>query len=104
MEAIHAEGTRLGLSRETPARLRLSNIERLGREAAERDKVEKFAPVQAALAARFGEHASRFILSNGTVNDLLRRNLTLGGLKRSYKQALIRSAAAGLGIDLSSYE
>ncbi len=104
LEAIRDEGDRLGLARTMPPRQRLSNGERVDREAAAKDKEEKFAPVQQALAARFGAHAARYILSNGTVNELLKRTMSIDGIKRAYKQKLVRETARDLGIDLSQYE
>jgi ribonuclease D len=104
IRVTHAEAGSLGLARALPPRLRVSNAERVDREAANRDKEEKFAPVQQALVKRFGEHAARFILSNGTVNDLLKRVTSISSLKRPYKRALILATAKELGIDLSSYE
>ena len=104
MQNIRNEADGKDLSRTLPPRQRFSNSERVDRETANRDKEEKFAPVQQALVQRFGEHAARFILSNGTVNDLLKRMLTIGSLKRAYKQELVRSIAKELSIDLSAYE
>jgi len=91
------------LSRSRPERPRQSNEFRLMREQAERDKVDKFEPIQRLLASEFGEFTARFILSNGTVNDLLRRNLRLQDFKRNYKRELIQNAAVQAGIDISMY-
>jgi ribonuclease D len=104
LETIRDEADDMALSHNPPPRQRFSNSERVDREAANRDKEEKFVPVQQALVERFGEHAARFILSNGTVNDLLKRMTTIGSLKRAYKQELVRSIAGELAIDLSAYE
>ena len=104
LQSIRSEADRLGHVHTMPARQRLLLGQRADRDMAAQDKEAKFAPVQQALVKRFGEHAARFILSNGMANDLLKRTTTISSIKRSYKQTLIRSTAATLSIDLSSYE
>jgi ribonuclease D len=104
LATILAEANDLGLAKTPPPRQRLSPDERSARGRAKRDQEEKFAPIQQALAGRFGANAARYMLSNSLVNDLLKRSVTIKGLKHAYRRKLIRDIAAELGIDLSSYE
>ena len=70
---------------------------------AEADRQQVFAPIQQALAERFGPHAAKLLLSNRMANNLLNGSTTLQELP-AYRQKLIRSIAAAAGIDLSYYE
>lgn len=94
----------LTLSTAKPRREWLSPTEQAAREQANRDKTNKFMPIQQALAQRFGTFTARFLLSGNTVNDILNRHLTIGTLRCNYRQHLVRDTAATLGIDISSYE
>jgi hypothetical protein len=62
-----------------------------------------FAPIQKALVVRFGEHAARFILSNGLVTDLIKGSTSISKFKRHYKRELVRNIADELGISLTPY-
>lgn len=104
LDDIYAEAEKSALSRELLPGNRRLTAGRIDKKQADRDKEEKFAPIQAALVARFGTHAARFILSNSTVNNLLRQTLTIASLKLNYRREIIMGIAGELGIDLSSYE
>ncbi len=102
LTAIHDAATALSLATRLPQRKYLTHDEQAEREQANKDKAEKFAPIQEALAQQFGIFAARFMLSNGTVNDLLLHTITLKDLK-PYRQELINNIAARESIDMSSY-
>ena len=67
-------------------------------------KTSIFTPIQNDIAANFGEHAMRFILSSATVNTILQGQLKIGEMKAPYKNMIVKKAAQKLGIDLSGYE
>ncbi len=67
------------------------------------DKDVLFAPVQAALAGRFGLYAARFMLSNGAVGDLLSHKKTLATLGSKLRKEAILEEAGKLGLDMSGY-
>lgn len=102
LQAIQDAATALSLATILPRRKFLSREEHAAREQAGKDKIEKFAPLQEALAAAYGQFAARFILSNGTVNDLVLHDIHLADLK-PYRQTLLKDAAAKLGIDLGGF-
>lgn len=103
MAAIREDAKAQNLSKAKPERVRQTDETRRERSVAEEDKVAIFQPIQEWLATHFGEHTARFILSNGTVNELLRKSLCLGDIPRKYKQELVMQAAGELGIDLGGY-
>jgi ribonuclease D len=74
----------------------------VNKAADNREKV--FAPIQQALVQRFGEHATKFLFSNKTMNSLLEGAITLQDIKPAYRQYLIRNIAAEAGIDLGAYD
>ncbi len=98
LESIHADAA--PLSRQRPPRERTDGRASRAQQDAERAAV--FAPIQQELARRFGEHAARFMLSNGVVSEILKGNMNIGKLKR-YRQGLIQEIAAEKGIDLQRY-
>jgi ribonuclease D len=102
LDAIHKEAEAQGLSRRRPPRQYLPEA-RINKAELLEQREAIFTPVQQELAARFGEHAGRFILSNGTVNDILRGAMKIGNIKRRYKQELICDIASEKGIDISPY-
>ena len=67
------------------------------------DKDMLFAPVQEALAGKFGTYAARFLLSNGAVGDLLSHKKSLTTLGSVVRKEEILAAAAKLGLDMSAY-
>jgi ribonuclease D len=103
MSALKNEARQQGLDTQLPARPHFTSEERESRARADRDRDEKFAPVQQELARKFGANAARFILSNGNVNEILKKSSTLNELKRGYKSKLIQDTAKDLGVDLTDY-
>lgn len=101
LKAIHEEAQGKALSHRRPPRQYAESRVDKAELLEQREAV--FTPIQQALVARFGEHAARFILSNGIVNDLLKGASKLGNIKRQYKQELIAEIAQQQGIDLSAY-
>ena len=67
------------------------------------DKDVLFAPVQEALAGRFGPFAARFMLSNGAVGDLVSHKKTLSTLGSKLRKEAILEEAGKLGLDMSAY-
>ncbi len=102
-DRLTAEAERLKLSRDLPERRRLSREEHAARQQAETDRKEKFAPVQEALAARFGTFAARMLLSNTLVGDIVRKDIRFEDLQRPYRVRVISDTAAALGINLEPY-
>lgn len=103
LKELQEEATVLTLATILPKRKSLTQAEHAAREQANKDKLEKFNPVQEALAADFGLYAARFMLSNGTVNDLLLETIKLSDL-RPYRQEQISRICTKLNIDLSKYK
>lgn len=101
--ALHeAEAQRL--SHGPAPRPRMSREQRQAREQGARDRTEKFAPVQAALAQEYGTFAARFLVSNTMVESITKGDTSLSGLDRPYRRRVILEKAAALGIDLSRYD
>lgn len=103
LSALKSEAQKQGLSKELPARSNWSPADRAARHQADKDRDEKFTPVQQELGNKFGSNAARYILSNGNVNEILKKSTSLHELKRGYKAQIISDTAAELGIDLSDY-
>jgi ribonuclease D len=102
LDDFHTEAERQNLSKTRPPR-QYNGDGRTSRSLMADQKEALFTPIQQALAQRFGEFAGRFILSNGTVNDILKGTQPISSLKRQYKQDLIKSIAQDQGIDLTPY-
>jgi ribonuclease D len=102
LSTIHREAEQKELSHKRPPRKPLAG-NRIDKEQLAEQREALFAPIQQGLAAHLGEHAARFILSNGTVTEVLRGNMKISDIKRQYKQELIKDNAQHLGIDLSPY-
>jgi ribonuclease D len=85
-----------GLSRSKPRRERNNDY-------VQADKDALFAPVQVALADKFGIYAARFLLSNGAATDLLHHKKTLTTLGSKVRKEEILAAAEKLGLDMSGY-
>ena len=103
LNAIRKEAEAQNLSREAPPKMHSTAEERAAKAQAVRDKTEKFEPVQAALSARFGTFAARYLFSKTKAEEILRGASRLYDLRPAYKPELIRSTAIELGIDLSAY-
>lgn len=104
LDQFHAKATALKLLKTLPPREYFTPEQQAAKEKANRDRANKFVPVQQALAEQFGTHAARLILSTTAVNELLSKAISMNGLKHPYRQNLVKNAAASLGIDLSEYE
>jgi ribonuclease D len=102
LSAIHQEAERQELSRRRPPRQPMSGT-RTDKAQVIEQREAIFGPIQQRLINRFGEHAARFILSNGTVTEVLRGNMKISDIKRQYKQDLIRESAEQSGLDISAY-
>lgn len=92
------------LSSEKQGRPKRTAAEAAGSRRAANDRERVFAPIQQALAQRFGKHAATLLFSNKLVNGLLNGSFTLSEIKPAYRQDLIRGIAAASGIDLGSYD
>ena len=103
LEQLQEKAERLGLSRALPERRRLTREEHAARQQAEADRKDKFAPVQEALAARYGTFTARMLLSNTVVGEILRGATSLRDLQRPYRIQVIRDTAQQLGIDIEAY-
>jgi len=104
IDALQDKAKVLQLSDKLPPREYFTPEQLAAREKANRDRTDKFVPIQQALAERFGTFAARLIFSTTAVNEVLSNAITISGLKHPYRSELVRSIAAELGIDLSDYE
>lgn len=103
LQQLHAEAEAQQLSKKRPPR-QFGPESRMDRALMAEQKEALFTPIQQVLVTRFGEHAARFILSNGAVNDMLKGMLKISAIKRKYKQELVLQAASELDIDLSAFQ
>jgi len=104
LAAAHAAAAAQNLSRQTGQKPRLSPEQRAARDQGERDKEVVFAPIQQELAARFGQNAARFLLSNGGVSQIVTGRSRIGQLPEGRQQLLVEIAAAlGLEASLRNY-
>lgn len=102
LRRLHSEAEVKALSHARPPRQHESHARRDKAEImAIRNEI--FAPIQSAIAGRFGEFAARFILSNGTVTDVIRGSSKLSQIKRDYKRRLIQETAQSLGISIDAF-
>ncbi len=62
-----------------------------------------FIPIQNEISSIIGENAIRYVFSTNTINDLLRKNILISGLKPVYRQQLVLDAGKKLGKDLSAF-
>lgn len=67
-------------------------------------KATIFTPIQNEIAANFGEHAMRFIISNTTVDAILLGQLKIGEMKNNSRKMLVKESAEKLGITLAEFE
>jgi ribonuclease D len=102
LNAIHREAETQALSRKRPPR-QYSSDSRTSKAELLEQREATFTPIQQSLIDRFGEHAARFILSNGTVTEMMRGNLKISDWKRQYKKDLVCQIAREKSIDLSAY-
>jgi len=90
-----------GLSKEEPAIDRLGEDElrafRAAKAAEEELKETIFKPIQAVLKDRFGENTASYLLSNKSMMELAKGNISN---YRTYRLTLVKSIAAELGLKL----
>lgn len=67
-------------------------------------KATVFSPIQQAIAAIYGEHAMRFILSTSAITPIIQGQAKIGELKTAYRRQMVRQMADKLGIDLTPFE
>lgn len=67
-------------------------------------KATIFTPIQNDIAATFGEHAMRFIMSTSTVDAIVHGQLKIGEMTNCYRTLIVKSTAHKLGIDISEFE
>lgn len=103
LKEIHATAQQAEYSKAKPKRPRLSPERLKAIEQGKQDKELIFRPIQDWLQAHWGLHASRFILSNGTVNDLVRNTTVLSAIPRQYKREQILQAAKECGVSVVAY-
>ncbi len=101
LAAIRADAAAADLPRQRPPREK-SGESRATRAQQDAERAAVFAPIQQELVKRYGEHAARFMLSNGTVNEILKGNMSIGKLK-PYRQRLVAEIAAAQGLELGAY-
>lgn len=73
------------------------------KKAQENAKINIFQPIQQAIAARYGEHAQKFLMSNSLVNDWLKGEQRIGQLKLHYRKQLIQDVAQEIGVDIAPW-
>lgn len=103
-QEFEKEANNLGLSRTEKALKRLSQEEyqlrRKQRDVREEAKKKYFKPIQALIAADYGENVVTFIMGNRLMDEL-----AVGNLQnlRVYKRHLIEGYAKDLDLDISPY-
>lgn len=73
------------------------------KEETEKVREAVFKPVQNELENRYGTHTGKFILGDGVVGRLIRKEMRLADIKENYRRQLIISTAGGLGVDVTPY-
>lgn len=73
------------------------------KEETEKVREAVFKPVQNELECRYGTHTGKFILGDGAVGRLIRKEMRLADIKENYRRQLIISTADGLGVDITPY-
>lgn len=73
------------------------------KEENEKIKEVKFKPIQQELENRYGTFAGKYILGEGMVGRLLRKESRISDMKENYRKQLITSIASGLNIDITNY-
>ncbi len=73
------------------------------KQAQENAKTHIFQPIQQAIAARYGEHAQKFLLSSSLVNDWLKGDQRIGQLKLNYRKQLVTEVAQEIGVDITPW-
>ncbi|HLP51804.1 MAG TPA: ribonuclease D [Chitinophagales bacterium] len=73
------------------------------KEESEKLREVIFKPIQQELERLYGEHAAKYILGDGVVGRLLRKEMQLREIKENYRREVIMKTAAALNIDISAY-
>ena len=73
------------------------------KEENEKIKEEKFKPIQQELERLYGTHTGKYILGEGVVGRILRKESRISDMKENYRKALIASIATGLNIDITDF-
>jgi hypothetical protein len=71
--------------------------------AQENAKTHIFQPIQQAIAAKYGEHAQKFLMSSSLVNDWLKGDQRISQLKLNYRKQLIQDVAQEIGVDITAW-
>ncbi|QGW29756.1 ribonuclease D [Phnomibacter ginsenosidimutans] len=71
--------------------------------AQENAKAHIFQPIQQAIAAKYGEHAQKFLMSSSLVNDWLKGDQRINQLKLNYRKQLIQDVAQEIGVDITAW-
>lgn len=100
---LKAEADAQGLSTKRPTRPRPTPAQQAARSKAAYHRERLFVPIREALRGRFGLYATKLLLSDRLVTDLLAGNTSLRSLP-PYRQALFVQAAEELGLDLGEYQ
>ena len=72
---------------------------------AERDEIKQklFKPIQSIIIDRYGLFTSRYLLSEGFINNVVRQHIKLSELHAPYRRNIILNIAQELDINLSAY-
>ncbi len=62
-----------------------------------------FKPLQSELEQQYGQHAAKYILGDGVVGRIIRKEMRLADIKENYRRQLIITTAQSLGLDLTAY-
>lgn len=104
LSVIIKEAGEQGLSRDLPRREQVwDRADWNGRGNWQQQKEKVMLPVQAAIGARYGEHAMRFLFSTSLIHEILKNGLRIGQLKAGYRKQIIREAAEKAGVDISPW-
>lgn len=73
------------------------------KEETEKVREAVFKPLQSELESRYGVHTGKFILGDGAVGRLIRKEMRLADIKENYRRQLIVDTAAQVGVDITPY-
>ncbi|HRG89972.1 MAG TPA: ribonuclease D [Chitinophagales bacterium] len=73
------------------------------KEETEKVREAVFKPLQNELESRYGVHTGKFILGDGAVGRLIRKEMRLADIKENYRRRLIADTAAQVGVDITPY-
>jgi len=105
-DEIHQEAKAANLSKRRDGQV-LTDEERQvyenKKQRLENARLKIFQPIQHWIANKYGEQTMRYILSSTLINDVLRDDAKLSGIKPPYRLALIQQAANELGVDIAAW-